>query len=62
MKWRENMPVEKVASHEKEVCEFLAARQHNGVIDKDVPLTKAQLQIVCGVNHRIKNNEYIPGS
>jgi hypothetical protein len=62
VKWRENMPVEKVASHEREVREFLAGRQQNGIIDEDAPLTKAQLQSVCGVNYRIKNDEYIPGS
>lgn len=63
VKWRDAMPADRVASHEREVREYLASRSKIvGVLHEDVPLTKAQLQSVCAVNYRIKNPEYIAGS
>jgi hypothetical protein len=64
VKWRENMPVETVKSHEREVRMYLASLNENDglALEDDTPLTKAQLQSVCAVNYRIKNPEYITGS
>eukprot|EP00804_Cyclotella_cryptica_P023689 CCRYP_019319-RA/>CCRYP_019319-RA protein AED:0.46 eAED:0.43 QI:0/-1/0/1/-1/1/1/0/408 len=70
VKWRDRMPQEAVESHEKLVREYLASLHPNNENDTETsrqgererPLTKSQLQTVCGINYQIKNPDYITGS
>eukprot|EP00581_Thalassiosira_minuscula_P018593 CAMPEP_0183734656 /NCGR_PEP_ID=MMETSP0737-20130205/44425_1 /TAXON_ID=385413 /ORGANISM="Thalassiosira miniscula, Strain CCMP1093" /LENGTH=420 /DNA_ID=CAMNT_0025968205 /DNA_START=11 /DNA_END=1273 /DNA_ORIENTATION=- len=69
VKWKDNMPSEKIAGYEKEVREYLASLCNNNKEDERISLleakeelTKAQLQKACSVNYRVKNPNFIPGS
>jgi hypothetical protein len=67
VKWKKNMPHEKVESHERVVREYLAsiatrADSKDSLLNKEEELTKFQLQSACGVNYRVKNPEYVSGS
>lgn len=67
VKWRDSMPEEKVASHEKDVREYLASQckkeeDKEAMLNGAEELTKSQLQKACSVNYRVRNPDFIPGS
>ena len=66
-KWKNSMPKEKIESYEAEVRSYLATcctdeDEKVLLLSGKQPLTKKQLEKVCGVKYRVKNPSYIPGS
>eukprot|EP00580_Thalassiosira_gravida_P002046 CAMPEP_0201603782 /NCGR_PEP_ID=MMETSP0492-20130828/4124_1 /ASSEMBLY_ACC=CAM_ASM_000837 /TAXON_ID=420259 /ORGANISM="Thalassiosira gravida, Strain GMp14c1" /LENGTH=471 /DNA_ID=CAMNT_0048067645 /DNA_START=52 /DNA_END=1467 /DNA_ORIENTATION=+ len=74
VKWRDNIPAEKLERYEREVREYLASVCDNEEEKESIlngtatdeegrpqPLTKAQLQTACSVRYRVKNPEFVPG-
>jgi len=67
VKWKDQMPKEKVESHDRTVREYLASvcRNEEGkaaLLSGEEGLTKAQLQKACSVNYRVKNPNFMEGS
>ncbi len=67
VKWRQNIPTEKVEQYEEEVREYLASvckteQEKDAILNANNELSKSQLQKACGVNYRVKNPNYVPGS
>jgi len=72
VKWRDNIPADKLERYEREVREYLASICDNEEEKESIlnggtaeegrrQLTKAQLQTACGVRYRVKNPEFVPG-
>jgi hypothetical protein len=66
-KWKNSMPIEKIESYETEVRSYLSTyctdeEEKALLLSGKQPLTKKQLEKVCGVKYRVKNPSYIPGS
>lgn len=67
VKWKENMPAERVESYERDVREYLAGRcegeeEKATLLRGEEALTKKQLQRACGVNYRVRNPNFVPGA
>lgn len=69
VKWRDNMPLDKIESHETVVRDYLAStatEKENDtksiLLNTKIPLSKQQLQKACSVNYRVKNPNYVSGS
>lgn len=67
VKWKDNMPTEKVERYETDVREYLASsiqkeEDKEAMLNGTEELTKSQLQTACSVNYRVKNPNFVPGS
>lgn len=67
VRWKDKMPQEKIASHERDVREYLASickneQEREAILNGTEELTKSQLQKACSVNYRRKNPNFVPGS
>ncbi|KAL7551015.1 hypothetical protein ACHAWF_014225 [Thalassiosira exigua] len=66
-RWKDQMPAETIAGHEREVREYLAGEcaneeERDALRSGAEELTKSQLQRACGIRYRSKNPDYVPGS
>lgn len=67
VKWKDTIPMDKIDSYEEEVRSYLAKccndEAEKALIQRGTqPLTKTQLEKVCGIKCRVKNPRYVPGS
>eukprot|EP00571_Detonula_confervacea_P012576 CAMPEP_0172311160 /NCGR_PEP_ID=MMETSP1058-20130122/13996_1 /TAXON_ID=83371 /ORGANISM="Detonula confervacea, Strain CCMP 353" /LENGTH=399 /DNA_ID=CAMNT_0013024249 /DNA_START=94 /DNA_END=1290 /DNA_ORIENTATION=+ len=67
VKWKGDMPTEKVERYEQVVLEYLASickkdEERDALLSGKEVLTKSQLQKACGVKYRVKNPNFVQGA
>ena len=66
VKSRERMPLERIQEYEAVVREYLAStcekEERQDILDSEEELTKAELEMACAVNHKVKNTKFVSGS